>query len=112
MVKKAFSGGALILADMDGHDFNMPTNSDTIIEYFAWRGLAVPLIFMSKKKKNNNIYIYINICKKVDWKPEGAIYTKGELKEREREKMQKVDWKPERAVYTKGEQKKECERTC
>ena len=35
VAKKAFSGGALILAYMDGHDFNMPTNSDTIIRYFA-----------------------------------------------------------------------------
>ena len=35
VVKKAFSRGALILADMDGHDFNMPTNSDAIIWYFA-----------------------------------------------------------------------------
>ena len=35
VVKKAFSGGALILADMDRNDFNMPTNSDTVIWYFA-----------------------------------------------------------------------------
>jgi len=35
VVKKAFSRGALILADMDGHGFNMPTNSDAIIWYFA-----------------------------------------------------------------------------
>ena len=35
VVKKAFSRGALILADMDGHDFNMPTNLDAIIQYFA-----------------------------------------------------------------------------
>ena len=35
VVKKAYSGGALILANMDGHDFNMPTNSDAIIWYFA-----------------------------------------------------------------------------
>ena len=35
MVKKAFSGGALILTDMDGHDFNMPTNSDAVILYFT-----------------------------------------------------------------------------
>ena len=35
MVKKAFSGGALILADMDRHDFNMPTNFDAAIWYFA-----------------------------------------------------------------------------
>ena len=35
MVKKAFFGRALILVDMDGHDFNMPTNSDAVIQYFA-----------------------------------------------------------------------------
>jgi len=35
VIKKAFFGGALILADMGGHDFNMPTNSDTVIWYFA-----------------------------------------------------------------------------
>ena len=31
VVKKAFSGGALILSDMDGHDFSMPTNSYAVI---------------------------------------------------------------------------------
>ena len=31
VVKKAFSEGALILADMDGNDFNVPTNSDVVI---------------------------------------------------------------------------------
>ena len=45
VVKKAFFGGALILADMDGHDFNMPTNSNAVIRYFSWRSLAVHLIF-------------------------------------------------------------------
>ena len=35
VVKKAFSRGALILADMDGHNFDMPTNSDDVIQYFA-----------------------------------------------------------------------------
>ena len=35
MVKKAFSRGPLILADMDMHDFSMPTNFDAIIRYFA-----------------------------------------------------------------------------
>ena len=39
MVKKAFFEGALILVDMDGHDFNMPTNSDAIIQYLAWGSL-------------------------------------------------------------------------
>ena len=31
VVKKAFFEGALILANMDGHDFNMPTNSKAVI---------------------------------------------------------------------------------
>ena len=31
VVKKAFSKEALILADMDGNDFNMPTNSDAVV---------------------------------------------------------------------------------
>ena len=35
VVKKAFSKGALILVDMDGYDFNMPTNSNAAIQYFA-----------------------------------------------------------------------------
>ena len=35
VVKKAFSEGALILANMDGYKFNMPTNSNAVIQYFA-----------------------------------------------------------------------------
>ena len=35
VVKKAFSRGALILADMDRHAFSMPTNSDAVIWYFT-----------------------------------------------------------------------------
>ena len=31
VVKKALSKRALILIDMDRHEFNMPTNSDTVI---------------------------------------------------------------------------------
>ena len=45
VVKKAFSSGALILASMDGHDFNMPTNSDVVIQYFAWGSLQVQPLF-------------------------------------------------------------------
>jgi ribonuclease HI len=33
VVKKAFSGGAIILADMDGEEFRSPTNSDSVIKY-------------------------------------------------------------------------------
>ena len=35
VVKKSFSGGALILANMDGNDFNMPTNFDVVIQCFV-----------------------------------------------------------------------------
>ena len=61
VVKKAFSRGALILANMDGHNFNMPTNSDIVIWYFAWRSLLMHLIsiFLCQQKKKKNIYIYI-----------------------------------------------------
>ena len=31
VVEKAFSGGALILDDMDVYDFNIPINSDAVI---------------------------------------------------------------------------------
>ena len=82
MVKKAFFGGALILVDMDGHDFNIPTNSDAIIQYFAWGSLPVHPIFyvnktnknQKKKKKEKNTKVW----KKVDWKPERTVYKKGE----------------------------------
>ena len=106
MVKKAFSRGNLILADMDGHDFNMPANSDTVIRNFAWRSHAVHLISMCfhvKKEKNNKKK---KKCKKVYRKLERTIYAKGEPKEREREKIQKVDWKPERAIYAKESKRK------
>ena len=80
VVKNAFSRGALILANMDGHDLNMPTNSDAIIRYFAWRSLSVHLISIilcqPKKKKRKKK------CKKVDQKPKRAVYAKGEPKER------------------------------
>uniref|UniRef100_A0A2N9JBM4 Uncharacterized protein n=1 Tax=Fagus sylvatica TaxID=28930 RepID=A0A2N9JBM4_FAGSY len=33
MVKKAFLGGAIILADMDGEEFRSPINSDSVIKY-------------------------------------------------------------------------------
>ncbi|KAG8476462.1 hypothetical protein CXB51_033312 [Gossypium anomalum] len=35
VVKKAFSGGALILAEMDGKSFPSPINSDSVKRYFA-----------------------------------------------------------------------------
>lgn len=35
VVKKAFSGGALILVNMDELDFNIPTNFDAVIQYFT-----------------------------------------------------------------------------
>ena len=35
VVKKAFSGGALILATMDGEEFPLPVNSDAVKKYYA-----------------------------------------------------------------------------
>ena len=84
VVKKAFSREALILAAIDGLDFNMPTNLDAIIRYFAWRSLEMHLIFMSKRKKNKtkqkNIYVQNGRSKT------RVAYEKGEAKERVQEK--------------------------
>ncbi len=35
VVKRAFSGGALILTHMDGEEFPRPVNADTIKRYYA-----------------------------------------------------------------------------
>ena len=35
IVKRAFSGGALILTDMDGEDVPLPVNSDSVKKYYA-----------------------------------------------------------------------------
>ena len=35
VVKKAFSGGALILTNMDGKDLPRPVNSDVVKKYYA-----------------------------------------------------------------------------
>ena len=35
VIKKAFSGGALILATMDGEEVTRPVNADAVKKYFA-----------------------------------------------------------------------------
>ena len=35
VVKKAFSGGALILTSMDGEDLSRPVNCDIVKKYYA-----------------------------------------------------------------------------
>ncbi len=35
VVKKAFSGGALILSEMDGKNLPNPVNTDSVKKYFA-----------------------------------------------------------------------------
>ena len=35
VVKRAFSGGALILITMDGEEFSHPVNVDVVKKYFA-----------------------------------------------------------------------------
>ena len=35
VIKTAFSGGALILAEMDGNTLNHPVNSDAVKKYYA-----------------------------------------------------------------------------
>ena len=35
IMKKAFSGGSLILTYRDGEDVSLPVNSDSVIKYYA-----------------------------------------------------------------------------
>ena len=35
VVKKAFSGGAMILTEMDGKELHKPVNSDSVKKYYA-----------------------------------------------------------------------------
>ena len=35
VVKKTFSGGALILAEMDGEELKNPINADVVNKYYA-----------------------------------------------------------------------------
>jgi hypothetical protein len=35
VVKKVFSGGAMMLATMDGEDFPLPVNADVVKRYYA-----------------------------------------------------------------------------
>ena len=37
VVQRAFSGGALILTEMDGRELVNPVNSDMVKKYFAWK---------------------------------------------------------------------------
>ena len=36
VVKKAFSGGALILTEMDGKEFSSPINAYIVKKYYTW----------------------------------------------------------------------------
>ena len=71
VVKKAISRGALILADMDGYNFNIPTNSDAVIQNFSWGSFQVQPLFLhsyvNKQKKKMVAYA------KVDWKPKMVV---------------------------------------
>ena len=55
VVKKAFFGGALILANMDEHDFNMPTNYDAVIQYSHKEASKCNLFFYIPKKKKKRL---------------------------------------------------------
>ena len=97
VVKKAFSGGALILADRDRHNFSMPTNCDAVIQYFTWGSLQMQLFFsyipmQTKKKKRKK--------KKEKIKFRLKTWNGGLRKRKAKERVQGslLDWKPKRAV--------------
>ena len=73
VVKKAFSGGALILTKMDGKEFPGPINADIVKKYYAWGHQKKDLLelktgkdsFGKKRKKKKR--------KGLRWKPERTI---------------------------------------
>ena len=100
MVKKAFFGGGIIRADIDGHDFNMPTYFDADMWYFAWGSLQVQPPFYipmqnQKKKKKKSKKIQNKIWKGRLKTQKGGLH-KRKVKERMRGSL--LDWKPKRAV--------------
>ena len=71
----------------DGHDFNMPTNCDAVIQYFIWGSLQMQLFFPTF------------LCKQ-------------KRKKEKKKKKENLDWKLERVVYVKGKQKNEFKGAC
>ena len=83
-MKKAFLGGALILAKMDGKEFSSPINADIVKKYYAWgnqeKWLAKVensngrLWQVKKKGQVKNLKRRLDQEKRfLDWKPEGAV---------------------------------------
>ena len=48
--KKAFSGGALILTEMDGKEFPGPINADIVKKYYAWGYQKKDLLELKTRK--------------------------------------------------------------
>ena len=80
MVKKAFSICPPML-----------TPSYGTLHEGAFQCTSFLYFYLKKQKTKNKKQKTENICKKVDQKPERAVYAKGEPKERGHEKIQKVD---------------------
>ena len=45
IVKKAFSGWALILTNMDREELSQPVNADRVKKYYAWNTFVQWLIY-------------------------------------------------------------------
>ena len=66
-MKKAFSGGALILTEMDGKEFSGPINADIVKKYYAWGHQKNDLSELKTRKDG------FGKKKGLRWKPERAI---------------------------------------
>lgn len=63
VVKRAFSGGALILTNMDGDELPNPVNSDAVKKYYAWN----PCISISWINENGFILFRNPFYFQKDW---------------------------------------------
>ena len=77
---------------MDGQDFNMPTNYDAAIQYFAWRSLSVHLIstFLCQKKKTKQNKTTIKKKKNKIYVKRYIENSKGQSKQKESQKKESV----------------------
>ena len=115
VVKKAFSGRALILAKMDGKEFSNPINVDIVKKYYAWGNQEKWLAKVEnlkgwlwqvkqkqkRKEKEEEEKMFKVKTRKDDLNHKKEAKKKGQvenLKRRLDQEKRFLDWKPEWAV--------------
>ena len=101
-MKKAFSGGALILAEMDGKEFSSLVNADIVKKYYAW-GNQEKRLTKVENPKGRLWQVKQKEKKKRKRKRFKAKTRKGGLNHTKKEKRKRSSWKPEKAAWPRKE---------